>query len=115
MIDCLFCKIITGEIPSQKVYEDEKVLAFNDINPLAKNHWLFIHKVHTKDVNEMTSEKPEQLLDLFKAISFVTHDANVVDDGYRVVTNNGATAGQTVFHTHFHVLSGEKLHSFGAR
>lgn len=114
MNDCLFCKIIAGEIPSKKVYEDGKVFAFHDINPLAKNHWLFIHKDHTKNVNEMANEKPEQLLDLFKAISIVTKDENVVDEGYRVVTNNGAAAGQTVFHTHFHVLSGEQLKGFGA-
>jgi len=114
MSDCLFCKIIAGEVPSQKVYEDEKVFAFEDIYPQAKSHWLFIHKEHTKNVNEMANEKPEQLLDLFKAISTVTKEKDVVEEGYRVVTNNGPAAGQTVFHTHFHVLSGEKLKGFGS-
>lgn len=114
MSDCLFCKIIAGEVPSKKVYEDEKVFAFEDIYPQAKNHWLFIHKEHTKNVNEMANEKPDQLLDLFKAISIVTKDKDVVEEGYRVVTNNGPAAGQTVFHTHFHVLSGEKLKGFGS-
>lgn len=115
MSDCLFCKIIAGEIPSTKVYEDEKVFAFQDISPMAKNHWLFIHKEHTKNVNEMANEKEEHLLDIFRAISTVTKEQNVVENGYRVVTNNGPDAGQTVFHTHFHVLSGEKLSVFGSR
>ena len=115
MSDCLFCKIVSGDIPSSKVYEDDNVFAFNDISPMAKNHWLFIHKEHTKNADEMANENPEHLLDIFKAISVVTSDHGVVENGYSVITNCGPDAGQTVFHTHFHVLSGEKLAGFGAK
>lgn len=115
MSDCLFCKIINGDIPSQKIYEDEKVLAFQDASPSAKNHWLFIHKNHTANINEISDNHPEQLSDVFSAISKVTKEKNITESGFRIVTNQGADGGQTVFHTHFHVLSGEKLKGFGSK
>ncbi|OIQ19800.1 MAG: histidine triad nucleotide-binding protein [Bacteriovorax sp. MedPE-SWde] len=112
--DCLFCKILKGEIPSTKVYEDEKVYAFKDINPLAKEHYLFIHRSHTANVNEMSDESPEQIAEVYSGISKFTKENGLVDSGYRVVTNIGKHGCQTVFHTHFHVLGGEQLKGFGS-
>lgn len=114
MEDCLFCKIIKGEIPSTKVFENENVLAFKDINPLAKGHILFIHKNHSHDVVEMTQKNPEDVAEVFRAIGEFALDQNIKEDGFRVVTNIGKHGGQTVFHTHFHVLFGEQLKGFGA-
>jgi histidine triad (HIT) family protein len=114
MEDCLFCKIINKEIPSEKVYEDQNVYGFKDIHPLAKEHYLFIHKKHTANVNEMADEDPAQIAEVFKAISSFTREQGLIEKGFRVVTNYGPYAGQTVFHTHFHVLGGEPLKGFGA-
>ncbi len=111
MSDCLFCKILKKEIPSTKVYEDDKVYGFVDIFPQAKKHFLLIHKEHTKNVSEMPLD---QINDVFKAIKVFTNDSGLAGEGFRVVTNNGELSGQTVFHAHFHVLSGEKLRGFGA-
>ncbi len=107
MSDCLFCKIIAGEIPSNKVYEDEKVYAFEDIAPMAKNHLLFVHKEHTSDVNEIATLNPEQLTDIYVAIAKFTRDGGHDKTGFRVVTNTGPDAGQTVFHLHLHLLAGK--------
>lgn len=112
--DCLFCKIIDGAIPSKKVYEDDHVYAFEDIAPMAKEHYLFISKSHTKNVNEIADNNPEQLSQIFNAISKFTKDTNLTNTGFRVVTNYGPHGGQTVFHTHFHVLGGEQLRGFGS-
>lgn len=113
MSDCLFCKIINNEIPSSKVYENDKVLAFKDINPLAKEHYLFISKTHSKNVNEM-SDKPETITDIFLAIREFTQSNDLEKNGFRVVTNINQHGCQSVFHTHFHVLGGEQLTGFGA-
>lgn len=110
-MDCLFCKIIAGEIPSTKVFENESVFAFNDIAPMAKTHILFIHKNHSKNLGEMSAE---EIKDVFTAIQEFASDNDLESTGYRVVTNIGKDAGQTVFHTHFHILSGERLGKFGA-
>lgn len=112
-MDCLFCKIIAGEIPSKKVFENEDVLAFEDINPLAKQHLLFISKNHTTNVNEMTSQSGADILKVFSAINEFTTSNELSKDGFRVVTNLGQHGCQSVFHTHFHVLGGEQLGSFG--
>jgi len=114
MSDCLFCKIVKGDIPSSKVYEDESVYGFKDINPMAKDHYLFIHKKHSKDFIEQVSTDPTQIIDIYKAIAKFTKEINLDQSGLRVVTNLGENGGQTVFHTHFHVLGGEKLRGFGA-
>lgn len=113
MDNCLFCKIIKGEIPSTKVYEDDHVLGFVDIYPQAKTHLLFVHKVHTSNINEMADE-PCTVGEVFTAIKKFTTSAGLTKNGFRVVTNLGPEAGQTVFHTHFHVLGGEKLGRFGS-
>jgi histidine triad (HIT) family protein len=112
--DCIFCKILQKEIPSTKVYEDQNVYAFHDISPMADEHILFIHKKHSKDVSELVEQDPKQLTDIFLAINTFTKSYASLKYGFRIVTNAGEDAGQTVFHTHFHLLGGEKLKEFGA-
>lgn len=112
---CLFCKIVAGEIKSAKVYEDDKVLGFTDIHPLAEVHQVFIHKMHVgKNVGEMMDMAPEHIQDIFHGINRYTKQAGLDQTGFRVVTNIGQHGGQTIFHTHFHVLGGERLKGFGA-
>jgi histidine triad (HIT) family protein len=111
--DCLFCKIAKNEIPCKKIYEDEAVLGFIDLHPQAKLHYLFIHKTHTKNINEISTDE-KSLAQVFKAIKTFTEKEALDNDGFRVVTNLGKNAGQTVFHSHFHVLAGEKLGHFGS-
>lgn len=110
-MDCIFCKIIEGKIPSKKAYEDEYVYAFYDIAPLAKTHVLFVHREHSHQVNEMS---PAQVGQIYGAIKSFTAGTALEKMGFRVVTNVGPHAGQTVFHSHFHVLGGEQLRGFGA-
>lgn len=113
MSDCLFCKIIKGEIPSNKVYENDNVYGFKDLYPQAREHYLFISKNHTKDVNELVDDTTE-LAHIFKAIQdFTQNETELARNGFRIVTNLGQHGCQTVFHTHFHVLGGEQLSSFG--
>lgn len=113
--DCIFCKIVEGTIPSTKIYEGDKVVGFKDLHPNAAVHYLFIHKGHTKDVNEMMAQDPAQVQDLFQAIAEVSRREGLDQKGFRVVTNLGPYAGQTVFHTHFHLVAGEPLGGFGSR
>lgn len=113
MSDCLFCKIIQGKIPATKVYEDEFVLAFKDLYPQAKDHYLFIHKVHSQDILDMTQIDPNQVSAIFRGISNFIQNCDLKENGFRTVTNCGKDAGQVIFHTHFHVLGGEKLRGFG--
>ena len=114
MSDCIFCKIADGTIPSTKIYEDEQVIGFKDLRPQAAIHQLFIHKRHTKDINDLAQNDPSQLADLFHGIRLYTEKEGLTREGFRVVTNLGAHAGQTVFHTHLHVLGGESLGHFGS-
>lgn len=113
MDQCLFCQIFEGKIPAKKIYEDDKVIGFEDIHPQAKIHWLFIHKKHTKDFLEMAQD-PQQITDIFQAIARAAKEHRIDHSGCRVVTNQGVDGLQSVFHTHFHVLAGEKLSGFGA-
>lgn len=110
--DCLFCKILRDEIPSDLVFENENVVAFNDLYPQAKTHILFIHRNHSHNINEMI-KSPKELQDIFEAIKVYTETTPLAKEGFRVVTNLGPDARQSVFHTHFHVLGGEGLGSFG--
>lgn len=109
MDDCIFCKIVKGEIPSDKVYEDEKVLAFKDINPEAPVHILVIPKEHIKSVNEVNDENASIVAHIFTIISKIAKEQGIDKDGYRVISNIGDNAGQTVHHMHFHILGGAKL------
>ena len=108
MSDCLFCKIVKGDIPSTKVYEDEKVYAFRDINPQAPTHILVIPKVHLSSVNDVTAENSAVVAHIFEVIPQIAA-AEGLTGGYRVVSNCGADAGQTVHHLHFHILGGKEL------
>jgi len=112
--DCLFCKMVAGKIPTTKIFENENVLGFVDIYPQAKLHFLFIHKTHSRNFNELM-QSPEDAAQILKAIQEFTLKEKLHETGFRIVTNTGVDAGQTVFHTHFHLLAGEKLAGFGAR
>ena len=105
---CLFCKIIAGEIPSTKVYEDETVYAFRDINPQAPTHVLVVPKAHIDDCNGITAENSAVIAHIFEVIPQIAR-AEGLKNGYRVVSNCGADAGQTVQHLHFHILGGKAL------
>ena len=107
-MDCLFCKIIKGDIPSTKVYEDEQVYAFRDINPQAPTHILVIPKAHIDSVNGITAENSAVVAHIFQVIPQIAA-AEGLSGGYRVVSNCSADAGQTVFHLHFHILGGKPL------
>lgn len=111
--ECLFCKIIEGKISSSKVFENAHVIGFVDIYPQAKTHLLFIHKNHTCDVNEM-SQDPLSIGQVYQGIAEYTKAQGLDQNGFRVVTNLGKHGGQTVFHSHFHVLAGEQLGRFGS-
>lgn len=114
MSDCIFCKIIKGEIPSTKIHEDDKVIGFKDLRPQASKHYLFIHRHHTKDVTDMVAHDPTEAMDLFRAMTHFAKADGLDKNGFRIVTNQGPHAGQTVFHTHFHLLGGEQLGHFGS-
>ena len=108
MSDCLFCKIVAGEIPSTKVYEDELVFAFRDIAPQAPTHILVIPKEHIASVAEVNEKNSAVISRIFEVIAKIAEDEKL-GGGYRVVSNCGDDAGQTVHHLHFHILGGKKL------
>ena len=108
MENCLFCKIIAGDIPSTKVYEDDTVLAFRDIAPQAPTHILVIPKTHIASVAEITAENSAVVAHIFEVIAKVAAQEGLTE-GYRVVSNCGDHAGQTVHHLHFHILGGQQL------
>ena len=108
-MDCVFCKIIDGEIPSEKVYEDEDFLVIKDINPVAPVHLLVLYKKHVGKIHELSKEDREKLSRIFEVIANVAKDSGILESGYRVVVNNGPDSGQEVDHIHFHVIGGKKL------
>ena len=109
MEDCLFCKIIKGEITSTKVYEDEDILAFNDINPAAPIHILVIPKKHIESLAHMQKEDEAIVGKIYGVINKIAEEKGFKDNGYRVIVNCGKDAGQEVMHLHFHVLAGAKF------
>ena len=109
MNDCVFCKIIRGEIPSTKVYEDDLVLAFNDIQPIAPVHILVVPKTHIQSLMEIDDN--ELLWHIFDVIKKIAKEQNIAEDGFRVVSNIGENGGQAVKHLHFHIIGGAKLHT----
>lgn len=111
MDDCVFCRIIEGSIPAKKLYEDELCLAFYDIQPLAPQHFLVVPKAHLSGANRINEDCEAVVGHIFTVIARLTAVLGF-SDGYRVVTNCGADAGQTVQHLHFHVLGGKPLGSF---
>ena len=108
MSDCLFCKIIAGEIPSTKVYEDASILAFLDIAPQAPVHILVVPKVHIQDTDGVTPENSAVIAHIFERIPQIAKDAGLTN-GYRVASNCGPDSGQMVPHLHFHILGGKKM------
>jgi len=107
-MDCLFCEIIKGNIPSAKVYEDEHVYAFRDINPQAPVHVLVVPKAHIASADEVNGENAETVAKIFAAIPKIAK-AEGLTNGYRVITNCGEDGCQSVKHLHFHVVGGKKL------
>ena len=108
-MNCIFCKIINGEIQSKKIYEDEKVYAFYDINPEAPVHFLVIPKEHIKSANEINEINSNIISHIFIVINKLVRELGINKDGYRIVNNCGELGGQTVNHMHFHVLGGRGL------
>ena len=108
-MDCLFCKIINGDIPADIVYQDDDVLGFRDVNPQAPTHILFIPKKHIATVNYLEIDDAQLVGKLYLAAKKVATDAGFAEEGYRLVMNCNAGAGQTVFHIHLHMLAGRAL------
>ena len=109
MNDCLFCKIIKGEIPSNKVYEDDEILAFHDINPVAPIHILVIPKKHIDSLAKIEKEDEILIGKIYGVIDKIAEEKGFKDEGYRVIVNCGENGGQEVMHLHFHILAGTKL------
>ena len=107
-MDCLFCKIIAGEIPSAKVFENEHVYAFKDINPNAKVHVLIVPKTHIDSIDRVGEDNISAVAEVMKAVPEIAKICGLAN-GYRVITNVGEDGGQSVKHLHFHLLGGEKL------
>lgn len=104
---CLFCEIIAGNIPSTKVYEDDNILAFKDINPVAPVHIIVVPKVHIESANDITADNSRYVSDIFEKIPEIAKSQGI--DSYRIINNCGEDAGQTVKHLHFHIIGGTKL------
>ena len=109
MEDCLFCKIVKGEIPSSKVYEDEEILAFKDINPAAPIHILIIPKKHIISLAHMEKEDEALIGRIYGVINEIARDQGFKENGYRVIVNCGKNGGQEVMHLHFHLLAGQQF------
>jgi len=109
LADCIFCKIIKGEIPSEKVYENENVIAFKDINPAAPVHILIIPRKHISSINDIEEMDSNIIGEIFLAAKEIARQLGIAEDGYRVVSNCGEKAGQTVMHLHYHLIGGRSL------
>lgn len=109
MEDCLFCKIIKGEIPSNKVYEDEDILAFNDINPVAPIHILVVPKKHIASLAHINKDDEAIIGKIYEVINKIAEEKGFKENGFRVVVNCGKDAGQEVMHLHFHILAGARF------
>ena len=107
-MDCIFCKIIAGDIPSKKIYEDDKILAFHDIEPQALTHAVIIPKEHIESANALNADNADIVAYIFTKIPEIAKTLGL-EKGYRVVNNCGPDAGQTVFHIHFHLMGGDVL------
>ena len=109
MEDCLFCKIVKGEVPSNKVYEDEEILAFYDINPATPIHILVIPKKHISTHNDIQEDDIKIIGKMHKVINKIAEEKEFKEKGYRVIINCGEDGGQEVNHLHFHILAGKKM------
>lgn len=108
-MDCLFCKILAGEIPSAAVYEDDLVYAFRDIDPQAPEHIIIIPRQHIASANELNAENSDVVAAVFQAAAKIAKELGFAEKGYRIVNNCGEDGGQTVGHLHFHLLAGRSL------
>ncbi|GGI43474.1 histidine triad nucleotide-binding protein [Paenibacillus marchantiophytorum] len=113
MSDCIFCKIVAGDLPSKKVYEDDQILAFHDIQPASPIHVLIIPKKHIASLAEAGSEDWALIGQMQNAAAQIARELGVTESGYRVITNNGANAGQIVHHLHYHLMAGARLSPLG--
>lgn len=111
MSDCLFCKILAGEIPSDKIYEDDKMFVFKDLYPKADVHLLAIPRVHIESLNEVTDEHNEIMAHMIKQLPKLAKEQGL-EDGFRTIINTGVGGGQVVFHLHIHLLGGKNLPGF---
>ena len=109
MDNCIFCKIVAGDIPSNKVYEDDKILCFRDIAPMAPVHLLVIPKEHIPSADHITNENADVIAHIFATIPQIAKAEGISESGYRIITNHGDDARQSVKHLHFHVLAGKQL------
>lgn len=108
-MNCLFCKIANGDIPATILYRDDEVIAFEDINPQAPHHYLIIPHKHIETLNDLTDEDSEMIGHIIKTGTRLAKQLNIASDGYRLVLNCNANAGQSVFHVHAHLLGGRRL------
>jgi histidine triad (HIT) family protein len=109
MADCVFCKIVAGDIPSRKVYEDDYVVAFHDINPVAPVHIQVIPKKHIASILEVTPEDTPVIGAIHQAVKTISREQGIADDGFRVVVNCGKNGLQTVYHLHYHLVGGRAM------
>ena len=113
MTDCIFCKIIKGELPSKNVYNEEQVTAFRDINPAAPTHILIVPKKHIDSINVLTVDDEPLIGHLFFIAKQLAAQVGIAEPGYRLVINTGAESGQTVDHVHLHLLGGRQMRALG--
>ena len=113
MSDCIFCKIIKGDIPSTNVYKDELVTAFRDINPVAPTHILIVPNKHIESVNVLIADDEPLIGKLFTIAKGLAEKEGIAEDGYRLVVNTGAESGQTIFHVHLHLIGGRRMKAMG--
>ncbi|MBK6644273.1 MAG: histidine triad nucleotide-binding protein [Anaerolineales bacterium] len=113
MTDCIFCKIINGELPSTNLYNDEQVTAFRDINPAAPTHILIVPKKHIDSINVLTMDDEPLIGHLFFIAKQLAAQEGIAEPGYRLVINTGAESGQTVDHIHLHLLGGRQMRALG--
>ena len=109
MEDCIFCKIVNKEIPAELIFEDEQIVAFNDINPQAPIHILIIPKEHIASLNDVPDEQKDVLSHILFRARQIARNLEIEEKGYRIVLNTGRDSGQEVFHIHFHLLSGRRM------
>lgn len=113
MTDCIFCKIISGDIPSANVFRDEQATAFRDLNPAAPTHILILPNKHIDSVNMLASDDEQLIGHLFSVAKQIAAQEGIAEDGYRLVINTNAHGGQTVFHIHLHLLGGRQMKALG--
>lgn len=109
MSDCLFCKILDGEIPCDRVYENDQVIAFRDVNPQAPTHILVIPRKHVSTINDLTADDKDIVGEMMLAAQTIAKQEGIEESGYRLVMNCNEGAGQTVFHIHLHILGGRRM------